>query len=131
MTIHFDQALGNQAEALVFRSARSAILAGNLVNQETPGYRARDLSFEHLLQVEGTHQHMVRTNPKHLSERGALDTYPDEVIRAPVQTPLNGNSVEPEREQLAFMRNATDFNRGLSFLRARLNGLSLAINGSQ
>ena len=131
MTIHFDQALGNQPDALVYRSARSAILAGNLVNQETPGYRARDLSFEHLLQVESTHQRMVRTNPMHLSERGVPDASPDEVTRVPVQTPLNGNSVEPEREQLAFMRNATDFNRGLYFLRARLNGLSLAINGSQ
>ncbi len=129
MTIHFDQALGNQPEALVFRSARSAILAGNLVNQETPGFSPQDLSFQHLLEVEDAHARMVRTNPLHLSTAGQFDASPDVVTRTPLQSPLNGNAVEPEREQLAFMRNATDFNRGLYFLRARLNGLSLAING--
>ncbi|GAA4651907.1 hypothetical protein GCM10023116_41910 [Kistimonas scapharcae] len=131
MAIQFDQALGNQPQALAYRTSRSAILAGNLVNQETPGYHPQDLSFRHLLDVEDTQARMVRTNPLHLSKAGQLAATPDVVTRAPLQSPVNGNSVEPEREQLAFMRNATDFNRGLYFLRARLNGLSLAINGSQ
>ena len=36
--------------ALLVRSARAELLAGNVANADTPGYRARDLQFEAALE---------------------------------------------------------------------------------
>ena len=49
MTISFDKALGIHADALRFRTARAEILANNLINADTPGFKARDIRFKDML----------------------------------------------------------------------------------
>ena len=41
--INFTNALGVHEQALHLRTQRSAVLANNLANAETPGFKARDL----------------------------------------------------------------------------------------
>lgn len=43
--INFSNALGLHPEYLEFRAARAEVLAGNIANADTPGYKSRDLTF--------------------------------------------------------------------------------------
>ena len=49
MAINFDKALGIHPQALAMREKRSEVLAANLANADTPGYKARDLDFKSIL----------------------------------------------------------------------------------
>src|SRR5688572_5284769 len=46
MPIGLDKYLGVHAQALNLRSQRTELLAANLANADTPGYRARDIDFK-------------------------------------------------------------------------------------
>ena len=85
---------------------RQALIAGNVANASTPGYRARDMApFASLL--GGAPIVMATTNPLHMApspeEPGAARI----VESAPGDETLSGNTVSLERE----MTNLGDVNR--------------------
>src|SRR5687768_4997179 len=45
MPINLDTYLGVHAKALPLRSQRTELIAANIANADTPGYRARDIDF--------------------------------------------------------------------------------------
>ena len=45
MSIGLSQAIGIHEDALLLRTQRTAILANNIANASTPGYKARDIDF--------------------------------------------------------------------------------------
>ena len=49
MTINFSNALGVHEQALMLRDQRSTILASNIANTDTPGFKARDFDFASVL----------------------------------------------------------------------------------
>lgn len=51
MAINFDAALGIHADALRIRTQRAEMLATNLVNADTPNFKARDMDFQAALQM--------------------------------------------------------------------------------
>ncbi|MEC7433811.1 MAG: flagellar basal body rod protein FlgB, partial [Pseudomonadota bacterium] len=50
MAITFDKALGIHEHALQARVKRAEVLANNLANADTPGYKARDVDFQAMMQ---------------------------------------------------------------------------------
>ena len=50
MAITFDKALGIHEHALQARVQRAEVLANNLANADTPGYKARDIDFRAMMQ---------------------------------------------------------------------------------
>ena len=52
MPIDLDSALGIHAKALQLRSRRAELLAENLANADTPGYKARDIDFRAAMQMQ-------------------------------------------------------------------------------
>ena len=46
MAIGFDKVFGVHQHTMVIRNHRAEVLAGNLANADTPGYKARDLDFD-------------------------------------------------------------------------------------
>ena len=67
MLINFDQALGNHALAMKLRARRAEVLASNIANADTPGYKARDLDFRAALKTESMKFGMSRTHAAHMS----------------------------------------------------------------
>ena len=56
MPINFDSALGIHADALRIRSQRAELLASNLVNADTPNYKARDIDFQSAMKMAASGQ---------------------------------------------------------------------------
>lgn len=115
-----DRQLGIHPEALRLRAQRLDIIASNIANAATPGFKARDLDFRAAL-AGAAAAATTGTN-------SAIDAIR---YRVPVQTSLDGNTVELSTEQTAFTENAVDYRATLSFLTGRIETLMAAIKGGE
>lgn len=112
-----DTLFGLHGDALALRSQRLALLASNIANASTPGYKARDLDFGKALD-------MAQTGSSADAAANATVGY-----RVPLQTSMDGNTVELSTEQTIFAENAVQYRTTLSFLNGRINTLMTAIRG--
>lgn len=67
----FDRTIGLLSRALDFRSTNHHVIAGNLANIDTPGYRPKELTFdEELKRAAGKEESLGlrRTDPRHLGD---------------------------------------------------------------
>jgi flagellar basal-body rod protein FlgB len=128
MTINFDKALGIHPQALAMREKRGELIAANLANADTPGYKARDMDFKSMLNQNLTlAQPMERTHSNHFSMQQSFTAQP--MYRNPNQASLDGNTVEANVEQAKYTENAVQYQASLQFLNNKLGGLMLALRG--
>jgi len=112
-----DQLFGVHGAALAIRSQRLALLASNIANAATPNYKARDVDF---------------TKALDLATKGktAGDAVHDAMgYRVPLESSLDGNTVELNTEQTAFAENAMQYRTTLSFLQGRVGTIMQALKG--
>ncbi|WP_328186803.1 flagellar basal body rod protein FlgB [Marinobacter sp. OP 3.4] len=129
MAITFDKALGIHEQALTARSRRAEVLANNLANADTPGFKARDVDFQAMLnQATETSQgvSMTRTHESHMDVSGS-GMSAELLYRMPHQPSIDGNTVDAQQEQTRYMRNAMDFQASFQFLDSKFSGLKKAI----
>lgn len=129
MSISLDQELGLHGYALELRSMRSQILAGNLANIETPGYQARDIDYQSIM--NSVAQSLDASSP---TDSSSVVSQPqvsadDLLYRIPYQVSQDGNTAELGPEQTRFTQNAMDFQTSLTFLNMKIAGLKEAIKG--
>ncbi len=133
MPLSFKQVLGIHEPALYMQSRRAQLLAANIANADTPGYKARDIDFRAALQqvqemVPGQSGQLEVTNKRHL--RSMDDMGGDEVMyRQPLQPSLDGNTVEPHVEMAAFTENSMRYLMSLQFISGKFKTLNMAIRG--
>lgn len=90
-------------------AARQKLVASNLANADTPGYRTRDIDFQHEFRslIDGGSPQVV------------------EVTGLPVKN--DGNNVSVDREARLLAENALRFNLASNLLRAEIRMLRAAI----
>ncbi len=123
-----DRFFGISGQALGLRSQRMAVLASNIANAATPGYRARDLDFAAVLAASGAEGRMplARTASAHIDPTAA-PAEPPLRFRKPVQGSMDGNTVELATEQVQFAETALRYRTSLAFLDARIGSLKAAM----
>jgi flagellar basal-body rod protein FlgB len=125
-----DDALGIHERALYLRTRRAEVLAGNIANADTPGYKARDFDFHKMLQQErGQTEKMQVTNSRHIQSGAGL--VPDAMLdyRIPLQPSLDGNTVDSQLEHTAYAANALEYQASLKFISGNIKKLMTAITG--
>jgi flagellar basal-body rod protein FlgB len=128
MAINFNEALGIHPHALAMREKRSEILAANLANADTPGYKARDLDFKSILkQNMPSAPAMERTQAGHFAPQQLLDSHV--MYRNPTQVSLDGNTVEANTEQARYAENAVQYQASLHFINGSFSELMTALRG--
>jgi len=126
-----DDVFGIHEEALKLRARRAEVLAANLANADTPGYKARDFDFEAMLRKEVQRPvRLAATHGNHIRSDQGLVASTQMGYRVPQQSSLDDNTVEVEREQAEFSANAMRYQASLRFLDSRIKGLVRAIKGS-
>lgn len=131
MPLSLDAALGLHPQALKVRARRAEIISNNIANQDTPGFKARDLNFKEILQEADRirkGQSLERTNAKHLQIGQGLRDF-DLKYRIPNQPSVDGNTVDSQLEVNAFMENNMRYQASLQFLDGNIKGLRKAIRG--
>jgi flagellar basal-body rod protein FlgB len=125
-----DPLFGIHAQALQIQQRRMTLLAGNIANADTPGFQARDLDFKAALEqaLSGNGAPLRTDHPAHLDGSG---TAADAALqyRVPLQPSVDGNTVDVQTEQAAFMDSALRYQASISFLDGKLKGLLTAITG--
>ena len=103
--------------------ARYKLVAANLANIDTPGYRTRDLDFR--AELERASQESFA------GDNGLLSTAAfnpvARQVRGLVERP-DGNNVSVERESLLLAEAQMKFNLGIQLLKDQFHTISLAIN---
>ena len=114
MTI-FDRTMQLLHRTLDLRQARQRVIASNIANEETPGYRAADLNFQDSLQAAHRGRGLVTlavTQGHHIGPRG--DSFQRVMGKlGPVPAgdlPLDANSVNIELEMAKMSDNAMQYN---------------------
>jgi len=102
-------------QALLLRAERQRLIAGNIANADTPGFKARDFDFASALRAAaGAAQPGEGIAANVMQPAGR----PAPVLRyaLPAQTNLDSNSVDMDRERAAFAHNATQYEATLRFI---------------
>jgi len=130
MPITFDSALGNHDKALVVRSRRAELLASNIANGDTPGYKAKDIDFKSAFEnVQAQRsQGLKLTHSNHIQQASQISGT-DVLYRIPNQSSLDGNTVDSQLEKSAFAENALRYQASLTFLDMKFKGLVAALKG--
>ncbi|WP_166263733.1 flagellar basal body rod protein FlgB [Marinobacter caseinilyticus] len=130
MAISFDSALGIHEQALQARVKRAEVQANNLANADTPGFKARDIDFQAMLQQATASQglQMQTSHEGHMGLGGGTEGS-ELLYRQPHQPSLDGNTVDAQQEQSRFMRNAMDYQASFQFLNSKFTGLTKALTG--
>ncbi|WP_150913825.1 flagellar basal body rod protein FlgB [Marinobacter halotolerans] len=133
MAISLDSAMGIHEQALNARVKRAEVLANNLANADTPGFKARDIDFSSMVD-QAKHAMggvgMEKTHARHMDTSSGSTGMPSELLyRVPHQPSVDGNTVDAQQEQARFMRNAMDYQASFEFLNGKINGLKKAISG--
>jgi flagellar basal-body rod protein FlgB len=128
-----DAALGIHPQAIEAGARRLELLAGNMANADTPGFKARDIDFRATMQAlldgpTGTAATLRLTQAGHQSAPGtSLAAEP--LYRVPNHPALDGNTVDTQLEQTAFAEASVRYQASLDFLDARIQGLRKALRG--
>jgi flagellar basal-body rod protein FlgB len=109
---------GIHGAALEVRGQRMGVLASNIANASTPGFKARDIDFQQALSSA--------TGSGGLTDTGLASATK---YRVPLQPSLDGNTVDLSTEQTAFAENAVQYQTTLSFLNGRIGQITRALRG--
>lgn len=134
-----DKFLATHADALQLRARRTQVLASNIANADTPGYKARDLAFAEVLHdVKGTGSSAATSGNRlklsasndalHTTNSRHISTAPSTghallMYRQPEQASLDGNTVDKDLEQARFAENTVRYQASLEFINSRVSGL--------
>jgi len=123
-----------QATALGLQAQRAKVLASNIANADTPNYQAKDFDFGQALSQAtqaaiGNASAPARTHPAHLSAPGTAAAAPALQYRQPLQSALDGNTVDLDTERAAFAENSIRYEATLRFLNGQIKTMLTAING--
>ncbi len=146
MSIDFSSALGIHPQALAIRARRAELLASNLANADTPGYKARDIDFKAALNASlQSALSPASTSTMQAADNRAQTSHPlsiplddrlsisqpamQTLYRVPNHASLDGNTVDAQLEKTAFADNALHYQASLTFLNSKFKGLLTAIKG--
>ena len=130
MTINFDKALGSHERALMIQSRRASAISSNIVNADTPNYKAKDIDFkEALKRSQGDLLPIAQSNAKHIPVDGMGANGFHLKYRIPLQPSLDGNTVDLDQEKMAYTENSVRYQATLQFLTGRFKGMKNALRG--
>ncbi len=115
-------------ESLKGLSKRNDLIAGNIANIETPGYKAKDIDFESTLK-----RHLTE-NSNGVSEVQPLNSsFNKFTIRNKVglHEDINGNNVDIDKEMVAMTENKMKYDLVIEALKAEFKLLSIVVESSK
>ncbi len=127
MAINLDNVLDPHARAMLVHNRRAGLLAANLANADTPGFKARDIDFRAVLGAVERGSTLRATRAEHFTAGVAGDK--EIQYRVPRQPSLDGNTVETQSEQVAFTENAIRYQTSLRFMDGAVKSILLALRG--
>jgi flagellar basal-body rod protein FlgB len=124
-------------EGLNQRLKRQDVIASNLVNAYTPGYRALGYEFESQLQAaidSGDGQQLRTTDPRHIRHAGLTqdgNLKGDLHVKPTESVGNDGNTVDVDKEMSDMAANQLIYRATIETLNRRLGMMRYGINGGR
>ncbi|MCA1896374.1 flagellar basal body rod protein FlgB, partial [Shewanella putrefaciens] len=118
---------------LGIRAERAEVISSNIANADTPHYKARDVDFSAAMQAARSQQQQrnhldITDHERHFGLAELTGQYVK--FRVPNQPDTgDGNTVDIQQEQSAFMQNALEYQMSLGFLDSKFSGMKKALRG--
>lgn len=131
MTPPLTSVLDRQGRVLELLAQRQQVLAGNIANADTPGYKARDVDFASALKLArgASSTTPAATQAGHLPLAGSGSDQAAVVFRGAEQPNIDGNTVDLDRERANFADNAMRYEATLRFINGHVRTMLSAITG--
>ena len=132
MAIGFDKGFQLHSQGMQIRAQRAEVIASNIANADTPGYKAKGLDFKQALAKAASNQQtgMARTHDKHFDVRTELNNAVD--FRVPNQPDTgDGNTVDVQVERNLYLKNSLEYQAGVQFLNGKIKAMKKVITGGQ
>ena len=132
MAIEFDKGFELHARGMQLRAQRAEVIASNIANADTPGYKAKGIDFQKAMQQASQQQQMgmSKTNAKHFDVRTEINNNVD--FRTPDQPDTgDGNTVDVQVERNLYLENSLEYQAGVQFLNGKIKALKNVISGGR
>ena len=117
---HVIDSVTNQIERYMdLLSARQKLVASNIANIDTPGYKAKDIDFQFEFQKSLTQETLAQGHAPHVVESPGL------VVKS------DGNNVSLDRESRLLAENALRFSVASTLMKTQLKTVQSAIKEGQ
>jgi flagellar basal-body rod protein FlgB len=134
MVDKLDKALNFNSQALNVLGERQKILANNIANSDTPGFKARDIDFSAELKkavangkASNSGLAMTVTSSRHIEIQPHGQAVHELKYRVPDQPSMDGNTVDMDRERSAFTDNALRYQTGLTMMKGSISRIKSAM----
>lgn len=123
--------------SLDHRLKRSEVIAGNIANAETPGFRSLGYDFEDQL---ASLAHMDRSVPLKVNDdqhfrnnftRSDGNIDPDVYIKPTESVPEDGNTVDVDKEMVSMADNQILYRTAVEIINRKIGTIKYAINGGR
>jgi flagellar basal-body rod protein FlgB len=125
MVNKLDELLNFHHQALNLRSVRQQVLASNIANADTPGYKARDFDFKSALTAAFAQP--GKGEPPTGAPAAAAP--PEMLFRPMLQPSVDGNTVDMDVERAQFAENAVHYEANITLLTQQIRTMLSAIQG--
>jgi len=122
-----DKSFGVLHKILQATGARQKILASNIANAETPGYKARDIKFGKLL---GKQMKLITTKPEHVGNADNNGVNGKIVVRNNASW-SDRNNVELNVEIANMQENSLNHNAAIKILNSKIKMYKSAISSGR
>jgi flagellar basal-body rod protein FlgB len=116
--------------ALNLHAHRQQLIASNIANADTPGYKARDVDFAAALKNA---QAAAQSSPQKAAPRASNPDAPplgaELLYRSTVQRSIDNNTVDLDVERAQFAENTVRYEAQLMFLNSQIRSMLAAIQG--
>lgn len=134
MMANLDQHLAVLSQAMNMRTQRHQVLASNIANADTPGYKARDFSFDSAMQnvLAGRANSgvvLARTASGHIAG-GSGAAHSAIQFRKETQSAVDGNTVDMDVERTQIAENALQYQILTQLISDKFKGVRSALSST-
>lgn len=122
-----DTSVAPLAQNLSHRAARHSLIAANIANVDTPGYRAVDVSFQRELENAGVP--MAVTSAGHMGSKGISSKARMDLFELNGPARRDGNNVNIDHEMVKLAENQLEYRFMSRMLNRKFSKLREAITG--
>ena len=128
MATKLDNLFQFSQDALNLHAYRQKVIASNIANADTPGYRARDIDFQAALKDAQAAQ----SGKPQAAKLGSQPDTPfgtELLYRSAVQRSADGNTVDIDVERAQFAENSVRYEAQITFMTHQIKQMLAAIQG--
>jgi flagellar basal-body rod protein FlgB len=126
----FNKTISLLEKSLDIRSEKNRVISANIANQDTPGFRAKEVNFKETLKAASGFSSSLQLSTSSVSHLRGLSAGSPSLLPAEIPGPskrLDGNSVDSEMEMAKLAENQINYNASVQFISGKFKMLYYAI----